>query len=115
MKKIAVIGATGYTGRELVRILLKHPKVKIEAMTSEQYAGSLYSKIYPQFLGLCDRALESLDVGGIAKRVDLAFLALPHGEAAKTAQPLLDAGVSVIDLSADFRLKSQEAYETWYE
>lgn len=115
MKKVAIIGATGYTGRELVRLLLAHPKVKIDAVSSEQYAGQLYSDIYPEFRHRFDAILEPLKVLAIARRVELAFLCLPHGKSAKTAKAFLDKGVRVIDLSADFRLKSLKDYETWYE
>lgn len=114
MKKVAIIGATGYTGCELVRLLLAHPNSKIEAVTSEQYAGRGYSEVYPAFLGRFDRPLEKLSVTAIAKRVDLAFLCLPHGESAKATKAFLDKGVRVIDLSADFRLTSVALYERWY-
>lgn len=115
MKRIAIIGATGYTGRELVRFLRRHPQVEIAGLTSEQYAGKPYSAVYPEFLTEVDQSLEPLDVDSISKRVELVFLCLPHGQSIDTAIAFLKKGVRVIDLSADFRLKSKELYEAWYE
>lgn len=114
MKKVAVIGATGYTGQELVRLLSRHPQIEIEALSSEQSAGLPYSHICPQFRGSVDLPLERLDVSAIAGRVDLAFLCLPHGESAKQAAAFLRQDKVVIDLSADCRLRSKAVYAEWY-
>ncbi len=103
---IAIIGATGYTGMELVRLLSFHPGVSIVALTSRQQAGEKY--------GILNHTLEELDVPKIAKKVKGVFLCLPHHEAMNTAQEFRSWGVKVIDLSADFRLKKVETYEKWY-
>ncbi len=114
MKRIAIIGATGYTGRELIRLLVGHPKVALTALTSTQSAGKAFSEIYPAFLGRVDLRLEPLKIAAIARRVDLAFLCLPHGESIETAATFLKKAVRVVDLSADFRLRSAASYEAWY-
>ena len=112
--RIGIIGATGYTGEELVRLLLNHPRITITTLTSEQQAGTAYAVACPQFRGQLDLILEPLNVSSIAKRIDLAFLCLPHHASAKTAADFLKRGVRVIDLSADFRLRDRAVYETWY-
>jgi N-acetyl-gamma-glutamyl-phosphate reductase len=114
MIRVGIIGATGYTGMELVRLLLKHPKVEITVLTSEQKAGTPYAQIFPTFASEIKLTLEALDPAAIAKRVDVVFLCLPHHKAMETAKAFLDHGVPVIDLSADFRLSEPKVYETWY-
>jgi N-acetyl-gamma-glutamyl-phosphate reductase len=116
-KKIAIIGASGYSGEELVRLLLQHPHAELVAVTSRQYAGQTLAGIFPRFashprsqtLRFTEPKAERL-----AKQADVVFLALPHGVAAEFAAPLLDAGCVVIDLSADFRLRSAETYKEFY-
>ena len=116
-KKVAIIGATGYSGEELVRLLLHHPHAELAAVTSRQYAGQTLAQVFPKFathprakaLHFCEPKAENL-----AKQADIVFLALPHGVAAEYAVPLLDAGCLVIDLSADFRLKSAAVYQDFY-
>ena len=115
MVTVAILGATGYTGKELVRLLVRHPKISLALLTSEQYAGMAFPEVYPEFRTLADYRLEKLDVAAVADRADVAFLCLPHGKSAATADALLTIGVQVIDLSADFRLKSVRDYETWYD
>lgn len=114
MLNVAIIGATGYTGLELARLLLGHPQVKITALTSESKAGMLYSKVFPAFRRKLDLELESLDPAKIAPRAAVVFLCLPHQEAMESAKIFLDKGCKVIDLSADFRLSAAEIYEAWY-
>jgi len=111
---IAIIGATGYTGLELARLLLVHPQVKIAALTSERSAGETFSALYPAFLGKLDLKLEKLDPEKISERVELVFLCLPHHEAMEAAQAFRKNGKKVIDLSADFRLRDAGEYESWY-
>lgn len=111
---VAVIGATGYTGQELVRLLSKHPKVEIKYLTSRQNIGQNYSKIFPEFLGQVDIPFSKLNINQIAKDCQTVFLCLPHHEAMNTAAKFLNTGVQVIDLSADFRLKDSKVYEKWY-
>jgi len=113
--KVAVCGATGYTGFELVRLLLNHPHVEIAALTSQQSAGKKMSEVLRSVAGRCDLVLEKLDPAAIAKKAEFAFLALPHGEAAESAASFLEAGLKVCDLSADFRIHDRKVYEKAYE
>ncbi|MDT8391136.1 MAG: N-acetyl-gamma-glutamyl-phosphate reductase [Lentisphaeria bacterium] len=110
---VAVFGASGYSGEELLRILLKHRHVTISAITSRQYAGQPVSTVFPRFAetGL---QFSKPDVEAIAEQIDVAFLSLPHGLASEYAEPLLRKGVKVIDISADFRLRDITIYEKYY-
>ncbi|MCC7517773.1 MAG: N-acetyl-gamma-glutamyl-phosphate reductase [Verrucomicrobiae bacterium] len=123
MIRAAIIGASGYSGEELVRLLLGHPKVALVAVTSRQKAGLALSRVFPRFAGLAAargiRFLQSEPGGVLAalgadRKRAVVFLALPHGVAAEWAVPLVEAGVRVIDLSADFRLRSAVAYKEFY-
>lgn len=117
MKKVAIVGASGYSGEELVRLLLSHPHVALTAVTSRQYAGQTLGQIFPKFanhprareLRFSEPRAELL-----AKQAEIVFLALPHGVAAEFAVPLLQLGCQVIDLSADFRLRSASVYKEFY-
>ena len=115
--KVAVVGASGYSGEELVRLLIQHPAIDLVALTSRQHVGEPLAKVYPRFAGqrygslkFSDSKVESIVGAG----AHFAFLALPHGVAAEFARPLLDAGLRVLDLSADFRIKAPAVYETYY-
>jgi N-acetyl-gamma-glutamyl-phosphate reductase len=115
--KVAIVGASGYSGEELVRLLLRHPQAELAAVTSRQYAGQTVARAFPKF-GHDPRA-RSLRFSEpkpewLAKMAEVVFLALPHGVAAEYAAPLLDLGCQVIDLSADFRLKSPALYKEFY-
>lgn len=116
--KIAVIGASGYTGQELVRLLAMHPRVEIVSVTSRQEAGRNLTDVFPRLAGapsvskLTFTEPRISDI--VASGAELAFLALPHGVAAEYAIPLLEAGLKVIDLSADFRLRDAAVYEEFY-
>ncbi len=116
--KVAVVGASGYTGQELVRLLLQHPRIEIACVTSRSEAGRLVTDVFPRFKGspkVNDLPFIAPDVEKMKQLgVEAAFLALPHGVAASFAEPLIDAGIRVIDLSADFRLRSPEIYEEFY-
>ena len=116
-KKVAVIGASGYSGEELVRLLLNHPQAELVAVTSRQNAGQTLAQVFPKFASHPkSKILRFTEPNAelLAKQADIVFLALPHGVAAEYAVPLLDAGCLVIDLSADFRLKSAEVYKDFY-
>ncbi|NTW58102.1 MAG: N-acetyl-gamma-glutamyl-phosphate reductase [Nitrospirae bacterium] len=113
--KIAIVGSSGYTGGELYRILLHHPGAVVTVVTSEKSAGKPITDIFPHLLGLTDLVCEPLDPASIAKKADLAFLALPHVTAQEAAFQLHKQGVKVVDLSADHRLADPALYETWYE
>src|SRR5882724_2769423 len=116
-KKVAIVGASGYSGEELVRLLLTHPHAELTAVTSRQYAGQTLAQIFPKFanhpLAKTLRFVEP-NAALLAKQAQVVFLALPHGVAAEFAVPLLQQGCQVIDLSADFRLKSAAVYKDFY-
>jgi N-acetyl-gamma-glutamyl-phosphate reductase len=112
--RVAVVGGAGYTGIELVRLLLGHPSLEIVAVTSTADAGRAVEDLYPALSG-CGLVFSEPDVGAIACRADVAFLAVPHTAALALVPELLDAGLKVLDLSADFRLKDPAVYEAWYE
>ncbi|MCD8238519.1 MAG: N-acetyl-gamma-glutamyl-phosphate reductase [Clostridiales bacterium] len=111
--KAAVIGATGYAGSELVRLLENHPNIKTEALTSKSYAGKSYKEVYPNF-SATDYICEEEDIEKLSESCDVIFLALPHGEASKRISPALLNKCKVIDLGADFRLQDIDVYESWY-
>jgi N-acetyl-gamma-glutamyl-phosphate reductase len=116
-KKIAVVGASGYSGEELVKLLLHHPHAELAAVTSRQNAGQTLAQVFPKFASHPkSKTLRFVEPNAelLAKQADVVFLALPHGVAAEFAVPLLNAGCVVIDLSADFRLKSAEIYKDFY-
>lgn len=116
-KQVAIVGASGYSGEELVRLLLHHPHVELAAVTSRQYAGQTLAQVFPKFSSHPrSKALRFSEpnAGVLAKQAEVVFLALPHGVAAEYAVPLLEAGCHVIDLSADFRLRSAEIYREFY-
>ncbi len=117
--KVAVVGASGYSGMELLRYLLLHPRVEIVAVTSRSLAGKPLTSEFPRFrrVGNAD-ALSFTQPDAAAMKAagaEVAFLAVPHGVAAEYARPLLDLGVKVIDLSADFRLRDKEVYKEYYQ
>jgi N-acetyl-gamma-glutamyl-phosphate reductase len=115
--KVAVIGASGYVGEELVRLLLRHPRAELVAVTSRQFAGKTVAEVFPRFshlektgeLRFSEPVSEHL-----GQSAEIIFLALPHGRAAEFAKPLLQGGARVIDLSADFRIESAKAYREFY-
>src|ERR1700704_5507436 len=103
--KIGIVGASGYSGEELVYRMLVHPHAKLVAVTSRQYAGQAVAQVFPKFSQYeLARSLRFSDPKAelLGKQCDIVFLALPHGVAAEFAVPLVNAGVRVIDLSADF-------------
>jgi len=116
-KKVAIVGASGYSGEELVKLLLNHPHAELVAVTSRQNAGQTLAQVFPKFASHPKtKTLRFVDPNAelLAKQADVVFLALPHGVAAEFAVPLLAAGCTVIDLSADFRLKSADVYKEFY-
>lgn len=113
--KIGIVGSSGYTGGELFRLLLHHPRATVAAVTSEKSAGKPITDIFPQLLGLTDLVCEPLDPETIAKKADLVFLALPHVTAQEAAFRFHKLGKNVVDLSADYRLSDPALYEKWYE
>ena len=117
MKPVGIVGASGYSGEELVGLLLHHPQVELAAVTSRQYAGQTVAQVFPKFAHHPRSKTLRFSVPNaelLARQVQVVFLALPHGVAAEFAVPLLRAGVQVIDLSADFRVKNPETYREFY-
>ena len=115
--RVAVVGASGYSGEVLVHLLLNHPHVDLVAVTSRQNSGQTVAQVFPKFASHPKaRSLRFSEPkpGVFASPVEVAFLALPHGVAADYAEPLLAAGITVIDLSADFRLKNALVYQEFY-
>jgi len=115
MHRIAVIGASGYTGAELLRLLVQHPQAELVCVTSRQYAGQPVDEIFPSLRSLVSLNFEDVDPAGLAGRADLVFTAVPHQTAMDMVPKLLGAGCRVVDLSADFRLRDVSIYEDWYQ
>jgi N-acetyl-gamma-glutamyl-phosphate reductase len=115
MTKVAVLGATGYAGAELVRILSGHPRVQLTLLTSRQYAGTRFDAIYPSLCGIVDLVCKEYTAATAFDGIDVVFLALPHKLPMGIVPDLLRLGKRVIDLSADFRLKNVAVYETFYQ
>ena len=116
-RKVAVVGASGYSGEELVRLLLNHPHAELAAVTSRQYAGRTVAETFPRFAHYPRaKSLRFSEPNAelLAKQAEVVFLALPHGVAAAYAVPLLQSGCLVIDLSADFRVKDAAVYKEFY-
>ncbi len=115
MINAGIVGGTGYTGVELIRILAHHPKVRITAVTSRSDKGVAVSELYPNLRGAVDCVFCEPDVKFLMESAcDVVFFATPNGTAMGMAPILLDAGIRVVDLSADFRLKDPEVWEKWY-
>ena len=113
MIKVGVIGGTGYTGAELLRLLTGHPNVEIAAVTSRSNQGELVSDIYPNLRGIVDVPFVTPELNNLSG-CDVVFFATPHGVAQSSVPSFLAAGIKVIDLSADFRLRDQSVWEKWY-
>lgn len=115
MIKVGILGATGYAGIEVVRLLISHPEIQITRIISQSFVGKRVSDVYPNLKGVCDLECSALDEDDIADNCDLVFTALPHG-ASKTVIPsLFRKGLKIIDLSGDFRYNDPEVYEKWYD
>lgn len=109
-----VVGGTGYTGAELVRLLLGHPRVELAAIVGNTTAGQEVSDVLPSLRGVFEGAVEAFDPDAVAERADVAFCALPHAASAEAVGELRKRAVKVIDLSADFRFSDLSVYEAWY-
>src|SRR5262245_4797514 len=115
MIRIAILGGSGYTAVELIKILLRHPDAEIAAITSRQEGTPQISDLHPSLLGRCDLHCEPLDATQLADRgVQCAFGCLPHGASRAAVPELVRAGIRVIDLSADYRLRDPNVYAQWY-
>lgn len=115
MLSVAVVGASGYTGLELVRILHGHPKVSVTCVTSERSAGKRIDDLFPSLRGCCDLVLENLEPMRVSGKAELIFTALPHKTVMEVAPTFLQQGKRIIDLSADYRLNDPKVYGAWYE
>jgi N-acetyl-gamma-glutamyl-phosphate reductase len=114
MAKVAVVGAAGYAGIEAARLVLGHDRLQLTLATSAADHGKFISDVYPSLAGLTDLAFALPHPDQIASAADIALLAVPHTAALELVPPLLERGVTVIDLSADYRLQDAKAYEAWY-
>lgn len=112
--RACVVGATGFAGVEEVRLIIGHPHMTLTVITSDKEAGTPISSLYPALLGTCDLTFEAFDPDVVASRADVAFLAVPHTASLAITPALLERGVNVIDLSADYRLRDPRVYEQWY-
>ena len=113
--KVSVLGATGYAGAELLRILYQHPQAEVVHITSESHTGERIDAIYPHLRGLYDMELESMqDIVRIGEDSDFVFIGLPHGHAMKAGKELSSLPVRIIDLGADYRFNDTSVYEEWY-
>ncbi|MEO1528247.1 MAG: N-acetyl-gamma-glutamyl-phosphate reductase [Planctomycetota bacterium] len=115
MLSVALIGSTGYTGLEVARLLSVHPRARLEIATARAEVGKCISQVHPSLAGRVALELTELDPAEIARRCDVAMCCLPHAASAETVKRLVDAGIRVVDFSADFRLSSLEVYESLYE
>lgn len=113
MIEVGIVGATGYTGAELLRLLVTHPKVRVKIITSRAEAGIAIADIYPNLRGFCDLTFVEPDVELLAG-CDVVFFATPHGVAHSMVPALYEKGVRIIDLSADFRLQDADLWAQWY-
>jgi N-acetyl-gamma-glutamyl-phosphate reductase len=112
--RVAIVGASGYTGAELVRLLLQHPRAEITALVAKERVTPKASTVLPSLVGVLDLPIERLDPAAIAARADVAFCALPHGASIEAVTALHAKGLRVFDLSADFRLADPAVYAKWY-
>ena len=116
MLKVSIIGATGYAGAELLKILLNHPEVEVVHITSESSTGKKISELYPHLKNICEMELESMaDIEKIGADSDFIFIALPHGHAMEVGKKLENLPVRIIDLGADYRFSDTSIYEQWYK
>jgi N-acetyl-gamma-glutamyl-phosphate/LysW-gamma-L-alpha-aminoadipyl-6-phosphate reductase len=112
--KVGVIGASGFVGGELLRLLISHPKAEIAMVTSRQYVGEYVSRIQPSLKGFTDLTFSELDYDKLSDKCDLVFTAVPHGTATEIVKALYERGMKIIDLSADYRLHNAPDYDKWY-
>lgn len=113
MIKAGIIGATGYAGAELVRLLTNHPQAEISAISSVSFEGEKLSDVYPSYLNLNDMICQTAE--DVVNKSDVIFAALPHGLSQELAQDCINKGKAFIDLGADFRLESEDEYRQWYD
>lgn len=115
MLKLGIIGATGYVGAEVVRLLSLRKEIEITTVVSNSFVGQPYSSVYPSLRGVFDKTCDALDIDDIAKKADFFITALPHGVSTDVIPSLLEKGKRIIDHSADFRFRDVAVYEKWYK
>lgn len=115
MIKVAIIGGSGYTGLELMRLLARHPGVELTVVTSREFEGKPVSAVFPALAGICPLNFSWPDPAKVSEEAELVFVALPHQTAMAVIPTLLAAGAKVVDLSADFRFRDRTVYEQWYQ
>jgi len=115
MLRVAIAGASGYTGFELVRLLSAHPQVQLTMITSRAHCGQRFHDFYPALKGFCDLTFENPEASRLVAEADLVFTALPHQAAMGLVPSLLAGGVKVVDLSADYRFRDAAVYQEWYQ
>jgi len=114
IRRVALAGASGYTGVELLRLLLQHPLAKVVALTADTHANQPIGKVFPSLTGFLDLTCLPLDTSKLAAEAEFVFLALPHKTSMAVGADLIQRGARVLDLSADYRLKDAAAYPRWY-
>src|SRR4051812_24830254 len=112
--RVAIAGASGYAGAELVRLAALHPYLDLHAVTSEKYAGIPVAAVFPSLAGLVSLSFQALSPEALADQAEAIFLALPHTKSLAPVSACLQTGKFVVDLSADYRLKNPAVYEQWY-
>lgn len=115
MIRVGILGATGYTALEAIRLLLRHPQATVTAVTSRQDIGKRIDAVHPILTGRLDLPLSALDAAELADSCDVIFCCLPHGASAETVRALRETDLRVVDFSADFRLRDVGTYESWYD
>ncbi len=114
MVRVGILAGSGYIGGELLRLLLQHPDVEVTTATSRKYAGEYVFRVHPNLRGVTELQFSPNDPSKVIENSDFVFAALPHGESVKIVPQIADAGLKVVDLSADFRLSDRAQYPTWY-
>lgn len=114
MVRVGVLAASGYIGGELLRLLLQHPEVEVTTATSRKYAGEYVFRVHPNLRGTTELKFSPNEPSRVIASSDVVFAALPHGESVKVVPKIADAGLRVVDLSADFRLRDRGEYPVWY-
>ncbi|MBW1845655.1 MAG: N-acetyl-gamma-glutamyl-phosphate reductase [Deltaproteobacteria bacterium] len=115
MIRVGIVGATGYTGAELVRLLSVHPEIELKALTSRQYEGVRFDTVYPALAGVTDLSCEAFSADDVCDKTDFVFMALPHSLPMLYIPELISRGKKVVDLSADFRFNDPAIYESVYQ
>ena len=112
--RVGIVGASGYVGGELLRILVNHPNTKITVATSKKYEGEVLHRVHPNLRSFSDLKFTAPNISELTSNCDFVFTAVPHGSAVKLVPELAKTGLKIVDMSADFRLKDPSAYDHWY-